>query len=107
MREARAAVELKSEHVARVFDVGTLESGAPYMVMEYLDGSDLSGAGRASAACCRSSEAVEFMLQACEALAEAHALGIVHRDVKPANLFVIRRPDGTRSSRCSTSASRR
>src|SRR6187549_1639537 len=41
-REARAAVKIKSEHVARVTDVGTLENGAPFMVMEYLEGSDLS-----------------------------------------------------------------
>jgi serine/threonine protein kinase len=90
-REARAAVKIKSEHVARVTDVGTLENGAPYMVMEYLEGADLS---------CWLSErgalpverAVDFMLQACEAIAEAHALGIVHRDLKPANLFVARLP---------------
>src|SRR5271155_656382 len=43
VREARAAVKIKSEHVARVSDVGQLENGAPYMVMEYLDGTDLSG----------------------------------------------------------------
>jgi serine/threonine-protein kinase len=41
LREARAAVKLRSEHAAKVLDVGTLESGAPYMVMEYLEGSDL------------------------------------------------------------------
>ena len=93
-REARAAVKIKSEHVVRVSDVGTLESGAPYMVMEYLQGQDLSerlfDGGRLPLA-----DAVEFVLQACEALAEAHALGIVHRDLKPANLFVTTRPDGT------------
>ncbi len=92
-REARAAVKIKSEHVARVSDVGALENGAPYMVMEYLDGSDLSGwlkqYGRLGV-----EQTVEFLLQAGEAIAEAHALGIVHRDLKPANLFVIRRPSG-------------
>ncbi|HVU03756.1 MAG TPA: serine/threonine-protein kinase [Polyangiaceae bacterium] len=92
-REARAAVRIKSEHVARVTDVGTLENGAPYMVMEYLDGGDLTtwlkrgGMGV--------EQAVDFVLQACEAIAEAHTLGIVHRDLKPANLFVIRLADGT------------
>jgi serine/threonine-protein kinase len=95
-REARAAVKIKSEHVARVTDVGRLESGAPYMVMEYLEGSDLAGwlakRGRLPV-----EQAVEFVLQACEAIAEAHALGIVHRDLKPGNLFVIRRPDGALS----------
>jgi tRNA A-37 threonylcarbamoyl transferase component Bud32 len=92
-REARAAVKIKSEHVARVSDVGTLENGAPYMVMEYLDGSDLSG-WLAKMGVLPFDQAVEFVLQACEAIAEAHAIGIVHRDLKPANLFVIRRPDG-------------
>ena len=93
-REARAAVRIKSEHVARVSDVGTLESGSPYMVMEYLEGQDLAGWVRASGAMAVT-DAIEFLLQACEAIGEAHALGIVHRDLKPANLFVTRRADGS------------
>jgi hypothetical protein len=92
-REARAAVKIKSEHVARVSDVGKLENGAPYMVMEYLEGGDLS-AWLTERGHLPIEQAVEFTLQASEAIAEAHALGIVHRDLKPANLFVIRRPDG-------------
>ncbi len=92
-REARAAVKIKSEHVARVSDVGTLENGAPYMVMEYLEGRDLSAWLEQSGAL-PIEQAVEFVLQAAEALAEAHTLGIVHRDLKPANLFVVRTPDG-------------
>jgi serine/threonine-protein kinase len=92
-REARAAVKIKSEHVARVIDVGTLDSGAPYMVMEYLEGTDLAAwlktRGRLPV-----EQAVEFVLQACVAVADAHALGIVHRDLKPANLFCVRRSDG-------------
>jgi eukaryotic-like serine/threonine-protein kinase len=92
-REARHAVKIKSEHMARVFDVGTLETGAPYMVMEFLEGWDLSSwlQQRGPLAF---EEAVDFVLQACEAIAEAHALGIVHRDLKPANLFCVRRADG-------------
>jgi len=93
-REARAAVKIKSEHVARVSDVGTLESGSPYMVMEYLHGEDLAAWVRHHGALAVP-EAIEFLLQACEAIAEAHALGIVHRDLKPANLFVTRRVDGS------------
>jgi eukaryotic-like serine/threonine-protein kinase len=93
-REARAAVKIKSEHVARVSDVGTLEGGSPYMVMEYLHGEDLASYVRRHGAT-SIPEAVEFLLQACEAIAEAHALGIVHRDLKPANLFVTRRVDGS------------
>jgi len=92
-REARAAVKIKSEHVARVVDVGTLETGAPYMVMEFLQGSDLSS-WLAQKGTLSVEQAVEFILQACEAIAEAHGLGIVHRDIKPANLFIVRPADG-------------
>ncbi len=89
LREAKAVVKLKDEHVARVFDVGTLESGEPYIVMEYLDGCDLSAMSKQRGQL-PVTEAVEYIMQACEALAEAHNLGIVHRDVKLANLFVTR-----------------
>lgn len=93
-REARAAVKIKSEHVARVTDVGTLDSGSPYMVMEYLKGTDL-GDLVVSQGPLPIADAVEFVLQACEAVAEAHAIGIVHRDLKPSNLFLTRRADGS------------
>jgi serine/threonine-protein kinase len=92
-REARAAVKIKSQHVARVIDVGTLETGAPYMVMEHLQGSDLS-TWLTQKGALAVEQAVEFILQAGEAVAEAHGLGIVHRDLKPANLFVVRGADG-------------
>ena len=94
MREARAAVKLKSEYVARVSDVGALENGTPYMVMEYLEGHDL-GELLKQRTVLPVQWAVELMLQTAEALCEAHSLGIVHRDVKPTNLFVTWRPDGT------------
>jgi serine/threonine-protein kinase len=94
LREARAAVRIKSEHVARVTDVGTLETGAPYMIMEYLEGGDLGSLAKTRGALAVET-AVEYVLQACEALAEAHGLGIVHRDLKPSNLFVATRADGT------------
>ncbi len=95
LREARAAAQVQGEHVARVIDVGTLDGGgAPYMVMELLRGQDLSEVIRTRGPMpCE--EAVGFVLQACEAIAEAHALGIVHRDLKPANLFLTSRPDGS------------
>jgi serine/threonine protein kinase len=93
-REARAAVKIKSEHVARVIDVGALETGAPYMVMELLRGRDLGQQLRETGAL-PVALAVEYVLQACEALAEAHAIGIVHRDLKPANLFLTMRADGS------------
>ncbi len=92
-REARAAVKIKSEHVVRVSDVGTLDNGAPYMVMEYLEGGDL-GEWLRLYGVLPVELAVEFVLQACEAVAHAHSLGIVHRDLKPANLFCTRSPDG-------------
>src|SRR5215510_110827 len=79
LREAQAAVRLKSEHVARVLDVGTLETGEPFMVLEYLEGTDLSTLPRLQLT---AGWIVDVMLQACEALAEAHSLGIVHRDIK-------------------------
>ena len=94
MREAQAAVKLKSEHVARVSDVGTFDNGTPFIVMEYLDGQDLEVFMR-EAGTINPALAIELMLQATEALAEAHSIGIVHRDIKPTNLFITWRPDGS------------
>jgi len=94
-REARAAARIRSEHVARVLDIELLDERIPYMVMELLEGHDLE----------RELEqtgplpipvAVDYVLQAIDAVAEAHAHGIVHRDLKPTNLFLARRPDGSR-----------
>ena len=93
-REARLLVRLKSPHVARVIDVGSLDDDTPYIVMEHLDGSDLSSV-TASRGKLPVEETVEYVLQASEAVAEAHALGMVHRDLKPANLFLARGPGGT------------
>jgi len=92
-REARSSAKLKSQHVPRVSDVGRLENGAPYMVMEYLDGLDLDAWLKARGALSVEG-AIDFVLQASEALAEAHSLGIVHRDLKPANLVCIERSNG-------------
>jgi serine/threonine-protein kinase len=94
LREAQALVRLRGEHVARVFDVGRLPDGAPYTVMEYLRGVDLAGELSRCGALAPGL-AVDYVLQACEALAEAHARGVVHRDIKPSNLFLTARPDGT------------
>jgi serine/threonine-protein kinase len=94
LREAQATVKLRSEHIARVMDVGTMSNGTPFMVMEFLDGNDLNqilrhhGPQLPQIVC-------DLMLQACEGMAEAHAIGIVHRDIKPSNFFITRRPDGS------------
>jgi serine/threonine-protein kinase len=94
LREARAAIAIRSEHVARVMDFGTLDSGAPYLVMEHLEGDDLKELlirkGPLPV-----DTLVDFVIQACEALCEAHKRGIVHRDLKPANLFLTSRMDGS------------
>jgi serine/threonine protein kinase len=91
--EARATAKLRSSHVARVYDVGVLEDGTPFMVMELLDGIDLENLlderGRLSA-----DIAAELVTQACEAVSEAHNAGIIHRDLKPANLFLSKTPQG-------------
>jgi serine/threonine-protein kinase len=94
MREGRAAAKIRSEHVGRVTDVGALDDGTPFLVMEYLEGSDLAKLLEASGPLAVD-DALDYVLQACEALAEAHAIGIVHRDLKPANLFLVRRADGS------------
>ena len=87
LREAKVAVKLRSQHSARVLDVGVLDTGAPYLVMELLEGRDLAALVE-SGAPIAVADAVEYLLHVCEAMGEAHASGIVHRDLKPANLFL-------------------
>lgn len=94
LREASAAMKLRSEHVARVYDVGIHEGNGPYLVMEYMVGRDLARALKEKGPI-SSDTAIEYVLQACEALSEAHVAGIVHRDLKPSNLFLSSRPDGS------------
>jgi len=94
LREARTIAALRGEHVARVLDSGCIKDGPPYMVLEYLEGVDLRTwlQGRGPLPVPR---AVDYVLQACVALAEAHGQGMVHRDIKPENLFLTRQPDGS------------
>jgi serine/threonine protein kinase len=94
LREARASARLRGEHVARVHDVGTLESGVPFMVLEYLEGTDLENVFNKCGAL-GLGEAAAYVNQACAALVEAHGQGIIHRDLKPSNLFLVRRPNGS------------
>src|ERR1019366_2868197 len=89
--EAHIAAQIRSEHVVRVQDVGEV-AGGPFIVMERLEGRDLAhimGDGGNTTV-----QAVDYVLQACEGLAEIHTIGIIHRDLKPENLFVVQ--DGTR-----------
>jgi serine/threonine-protein kinase len=86
-QEAKAACQLRSEHVARVYDVG-IHEGAPFFVMEHLEGRDLATVITETGAL-SIEDAVEYTMQACEALAVAHRRGIIHRDIKPENLFLI------------------
>ena len=91
LREAKAASGLESEHVARVYDVGHFSDGSPYMVMELLEGKDLDDLVRARGPL-PIPEAVRYLLEACDAIAEAHRRGVVHRDLKPSNLFLAEQP---------------
>lgn len=86
-REARACAKLKSKHVATVHDVGRLDDDTRYIVMEYLEGTDLKDLLKLRSIL-PIDEAVGYLLQACEAIGEAHQLGVVHRDLKPANLYL-------------------
>ena len=92
-REARAASKIEGAHVAKVLDVGALDDGTPFMVMEHLEGSDLSSVRR-SGRPLPPAIAVGYLIEACEAIVEAHGLGIIHRDIKPANLFLAKKRSG-------------
>src|SRR5678815_3848207 len=93
LKEAQTTAHLRGEHVARIIDVGLFPDGAPYLVMEHLHGSDLT-TDLARRGALSPAEAVDTVLQCCDALAEAHAHGVLHRDLKPANVGLIARPDG-------------
>lgn len=92
-REARAAAALQSPHAVRIFDFGCLETGAPYLVLERLNGCSLKEHLRETGPI-QASQVVEWLMQVCHALEEAHGLGLVHRDVKPSNLFLHRSAGG-------------
>jgi serine/threonine-protein kinase len=91
VQEARSAARLKSANVVRIFDVAVLDNGVPYIVMERLEGTDLAALLRRSGPV-GVQRGVQYVLEACEAISEAHDAGIVHRDLKPANLFLVERP---------------
>src|SRR5262249_30860141 len=93
LKEAQATAHLRGEHIARIIDVGLFPDGAPYLIMEHQHTSDLP-TELARRGAMTTTEAVDTMLQCCDALAEAHALGILHRDIQPANVGLIVRPEG-------------
>jgi serine/threonine-protein kinase len=92
-REAMASARLANDHIAQVFDVGELENGAPFMVMEYLEGQDLADHLERRGVL-PVSEVLDLLWQVCTGIGVAHQAGIVHRDLKPANLFLLPRPQG-------------
>jgi len=95
VREAQAAAKVQSEHIVRVHDVATLPNGAPYLVMEYVEGDVLS-ALLSSHGPLPVRDAVRYAIQTCEALAATHAAGIVHGDLKPENIYIAGAADGPR-----------
>ena len=92
LREARLASKIPSEHVVRVLDLGALD-GRPFLVMELLEGEDFGARVRRGPL--PLADVADCIVQTCEALAHAHAAGIIHRDIKASNLFEHRRRDGT------------
>ncbi len=93
-REAQAAGGLENENIAAVVDIGTADDGAPYLVMEYLEGEDLAHL-LVRGGPLPVPRAAYIIIQACRGLAAAHSRGIVHRDLKPENLFICKRNDGS------------
>jgi serine/threonine protein kinase len=91
--EARASFRLRSEHVARMLDVD-IHDGVPFIAMELLDGTDLRNLLEARRVL-DVAQTVDYLLQTCEALAAAHAIGVIHRDIKPENLFLLGNGDPT------------
>jgi len=92
-REAEAAGRIESPHVVKISDVGELDTGSPYLVMEFLEGITLD-AHIADGKRLPADQACDLALQIAEGLAAAHAMGVIHRDIKPANLFVTHGPNG-------------
>uniref|UniRef100_A0AAU2VH30 non-specific serine/threonine protein kinase n=1 Tax=Streptomyces sp. NBC_00008 TaxID=2903610 RepID=A0AAU2VH30_9ACTN len=89
LREARITAALQHPHIVTVHDLGTAatsEGDTPFLVMELLRGEGLEATVRRGPA--SGADAARWGVQICEALAEAHAVGVLHRDIKPANIFV-------------------
>jgi serine/threonine protein kinase len=85
--EAKAAAQIKHPHVAQVFDHGVTGDGVPFIVMEYLEGEDLRHAIRRQGPLAVV-DVARIITQSAKALGRAHSLGIIHRDIKPDNIFL-------------------
>ncbi len=86
LQEARVVNQIQHPNIVDIFQLGRLADGSPYLVMELLHGESLGDRldrGRVPAL-----EAIDILLQVCEALAAAHARGVIHRDLKPDNIFL-------------------
>jgi|GEM_PF-991050 len=92
-REARVLFKIKSPYVCRVLDIPRLDTRSPYLVLEFLEGEDLA-VRLTHRVASGVQDSVDWIVQACDAVAEAHARGIVHRDIKPENLYLARSADG-------------
>lgn len=88
-REAHAAGALSSPHAVKIYDIDQTDDGTPFMVMELLHGRDLAHV-LAHDGAQSIGDSVRWVIEACDAIGEAHRLGIVHRDIKPSNLFLCR-----------------
>lgn len=94
VRAAQIAGRIGSEHAEEILDIGALETGAPFIVTGLLHGNDLAMEIRERGAL-PLEDAIDYVLQACDAVAEAHAADFFHRDLRPAKLFLGKRPDGS------------
>lgn len=94
MQEARAARALTTQFAVKIEGTGELHDGTPYIVMELLEGSDLAHAARDAGGKLAPERALYLADQIAEALQEAHTRGVLHRDLKPDNIFIVPTPAG-------------
>src|SRR5690606_14739903 len=93
-REARAASRIDHPNIVAILDLGRLDTGEPYLVMELLEGEDLADL-IAREGPMRPARVVELLAPIANALDAVHREGLLHRDIKPANIFLAKKPDGT------------